>query len=547
MAEFLERLKACDRQSSPFHTFFFAAYPVLFFLAQNVEEIDPSKIGLSLIGGLTLALFVFIIFTRLLVKHDLHRAALMASLVIMVFFSYGHIRLFFKSTPYLVNIGRHRYLLPIMLCLLGVGLWWIAFRQNVTASLTRRANILAIVLLVLPTIRLSSYLYEILVSQSQANARQDISVGLSIENSWVRPDIYYIILDGYARSDILQELYDYDNGDFIQELEKRGFYIAHQSYSNYNKTILSFASSLNMDYVNSLANSGERSPTWGQLRILVKHSRIMKILTDIDYESVAFETSYSALQIDDVDHYITFSLDGVRQFAGIQLRMDEFEWAFLETTLLSAVKDALIKTRILGEPSMPYDIHRTRILGAFQTLQELPQWEGDYLVIAHIISPHPPFVFDGDGSPVDPSHPPTLRDGNKYLEFSNRDEYVQGYRKQVKFVSNKILQTIDTILETSSEPPIIILQSDHGPGAYTDFRSMDRTYLPERFAILNAYYLPERSTNQLYPSISPVNSFRMVLNAYFGEEYPILEDRSYFDEDGSPNLLQVPDFPETLH
>lgn len=64
----------------------------------------------------------------------------------------------------------------------------------------------------------------------------------SINNSL--PDIYYIIVDGYGRSDLLKELFEYDNSTFLQFLSDRGFYVAEAAHSNYVQTSLSIASSL---------------------------------------------------------------------------------------------------------------------------------------------------------------------------------------------------------------------------------------------------------------------------------------------------------------
>ena len=47
------------------------------------------------------------------------------------------------------------------------------------------------------------------------------------------PDIYYIILDGYAHFDTLRNIYGYDNSLFYDFLEKNGFYIPDNSLSNY--------------------------------------------------------------------------------------------------------------------------------------------------------------------------------------------------------------------------------------------------------------------------------------------------------------------------
>ncbi len=37
-------------------------------------------------------------------------------------------------------------------------------------------------------------------------------------------DIYFIVLDGYGRSDVLKEFYEYDNSDFLRGLKEKGFY-----------------------------------------------------------------------------------------------------------------------------------------------------------------------------------------------------------------------------------------------------------------------------------------------------------------------------------
>jgi hypothetical protein len=55
-------------------------------------------------------------------------------------------------------------------------------------------------------------------------------------------------------------------------------------------------------------------------------------------------------------------------------------------------------------------------------------------------------------------------------------------------------------------------------------------------AILNAYYLPDADTSFLYDKISPVNSFRVLFNAYFNTGYEILPDRSYFTSVGCQNF-----------
>src|SRR5262249_40066818 len=118
----------------------------------------------------------------------------------------------------------------------------------------------------------------------------------------------------------------------------------------------------------------------------------------------------------------------------------------------------------------------------------------------------------------------------------DREAYAAGYRKQAAFVTEQVERVIDAILANSPEPSVIILQSDHGSGIGLSTESLEQADLPERMSILNAYYLPRSDGGKgaLYPSISPVNSFRVFLNAYFGAGLDLLPDRSYFSTWNDP-------------
>jgi hypothetical protein len=98
---------------------------------------------------------------------------------------------------------------------------------------------------------------------------------------------------------------------------------------------------------------------------------------------------------------------------------------------------------------------------------------------------------------------------------------------------------------------VILLQADEGPaperfrheGIRFRWRAATAEELREKTGILNAYLLPGVESVPLYPSITPVNSFRVVFNAYFGTNLPLLPDRIFaHEEDRHPyRLFEVTD------
>ena len=317
------------------------------------------------------------------------------------------------------------------------------------------------------------------------------------------PDIYYIILDGYGQADMLQTLHGFDNSMFVDALEQRGFVVASESQSNYARTLLSLSSSLNMQYLDTMASAMGDSNLWWPVANAVQHSELRRTLERWGYKTVFFATGTDYTNIRDGDFYE----------APFRIQLDNFSGLFLYQTNLGL----LAEIEQLGIADLSYDTHRQLILHKFERLPEVAKIEGPKFVFAHIIAPHPPYVFDSEGNPLDPPYPYTLS-----------VEAPTGYFDQLQFVNQSILATIDGILANSESPPIIILQGDHGPGMRANHNSLENSCLYERFSILNAYYLPGVEKASVPMDLAPVNSFRFIFNTYFHSDLEILPNRQYF-------------------
>lgn len=342
----------------------------------------------------------------------------------------------------------------------------------------------------------------------------------------IKPDVYYIVLDGYGRADILKDYYGYDNSDFTAHLQERGFIVPTQSRSNYPKTALSISSTLNMDYISNIVPElqGESTSYWWLLKPVIRNSRVRAIFEEMGYRSYSVTTGWGITDNPTTDVYLKPS----------PVIVNDFEAYILNSTPLRTAVPF-----ISGFAYVPsYDDHRNLALHNFSSLSAAVNDENPKFVFAHIVLPHPPFVFGENGEPLVPIYDYSFNDANN-INLSD-EEYRKGYIAQMKFINGKINELVDVILANSKIPPIIILQADHGPGMMTDFTSRDDTCLRERFSIFAAYYIPNVEAGAIPEDITPVNVFRVIFNKYFEANYPLLDNHQYFHQ-GDINIFRVED------
>jgi hypothetical protein len=514
-------------EQSPFAPFLLSIQPILYLFSINLGELSFSEVLRSLLVSL---FFVCLTLGAVyLLLRDWTKAGLVASLFIFLFFLFGDAS---DWTAERLGLGPARADALVLVILAASVLGWtwlVAKRIQTTSMVNLYFNVLALVLFLYTGFQVGRYLLE---NQPASVVRQPAQVA-ALGSTPDRPDVYYIVLDGYGRQDILQALYEFDNSAFLQGLADRGFYIADQSSSNYIQTMLSLSSSFNMDYLQALKTQGFRLENRGDLINLLENNRVREIFAQQGYQLVSFHNEYKATIASAEIYYQGPS----RSLAS---PVTAFESIVVDHTLARILSYVPAFNRALIE--MPYDTHRAHILSTFSTLKEVPSLNGNYLVYAHIIAPHPPFVFDEEGNVVPQDKPFSLNDANYYRREHSQRSYLVGYRRQIQYVNTLVLETIDAILARSAHPPIIILQGDHGPGAYLHWGSLDDTLPAERFGILNAYYFPDQDYSRLYPDISPVNTFRVVFNQYFSGDYALLPDRHYYSSWSFPfDFVEVTD------
>jgi hypothetical protein len=520
------------------HPLVLASYPILALFAQNAREVRSADLVRLLVSVLAATLAVW--FMLALATGNVRKGGLIASLALLLFFTSDITAgilsqlLTWLSGYWIRTVIEVNPIFVIMLeaLLIAWGAYLLKTKFNDPGRGTAFLNVFAIVLIAMPVAEIIS----IKTPSTGRPPRAPVPFKLAAPSTAARPpDIYYIILDGYARSDVMKSLFEFDNTAFLQRLEKQGFYIARQSTANYCQTPLSLSASLNAVYLDDLVRG--LGPDQTQLTDLIGKSNVLASLRPLGYKFVSFATGFDPTEHPNADVYLS-----PHPFSS------GFERMVIDITPL----------RLLWpnpRDSNPADMSRQRTVYLLEKLPEVSNDPAPTFVLAHVFCPHPPFVFGENGEDVSKSLVRyTLTGGDRINgRFQDPANFAGAYRAQSAFITQRIVVTIEKILATSPAPPIIILQSDHGSELNLDMTDVNNTDLHERMSILNAYYFPDRKYDGLYSRISPVNSFRVIFNTFFGSNIELMPDRSYFSTWAEPyhfidvtERVAAPDGPNEL-
>lgn len=479
-----------------------AAYPVVFLYSRNAAEhvtLDPLWLPLAAaVGGAGILLGALA-----LVIHDWHRAALLATVVVVSFFGYGHAWNAFGGafdSQWPLIIGW------LLATALGLATVWRA--DSVAIPLVRGLAVVAVIALLLNGVGLGQTVAALAAPDPLAPSTGG-EVQLDPPEDAPLPDVYYIVPDRYAGSSTLRERFAFDNEPFLSALEERGFDVARNAHANYPKTPLSLGSALNMDFLDgeALAEAAHDDADRGPAHRLMSDPQVVpRALKRIGYRYLHVG-GWWAPSSTNVDADRVFGYDGSGEFASV----------LAQTTLLRAI------TSPNAAPDDPLDWRVVRANDEYvlDTLEEIPKAPGPKYVFAHLLMPHAPYVFDADGS---------FMDRAEVREHGERESY----RRQLTYTNQRLLRIIDRIVAESPDA-VILLAADEGPfppryhrsEATFDWRTASQDEIEEKFGILLAMRVPgaDLSAAGFHDAITPVNAFRVIFNARFGADLPLLPDR----------------------
>ncbi len=488
--------------------------PLFYLWNQNLGQIQSAVVLQPLFVTI-----LFILVTSglwLLVSRSLEKSGLLACLTCILFFSFGHLyNLVGQKTLFGFSIGFIKLLLVYLVVFSLLVL--LVFRiKNLSKKLIPWLTLMAAILFMINLFPI--LVYEIKLIKPNPQSQETPKVAQNINTK--QRDIYYIVLDAYARQDVLKTVLNYDNSDFLKALKDRGFYIPDCAFSNYDGTNLTISSVLNYDFLQDLKVSGRKmGQDFSEDPKRIINNKVRDYFKQYGYSFVTGRGYTPAINISNSDIYLNYFID---KKGKDDLSQKRFSALYFNTTILRVLTELYSEnptkySRLplwwaldqqadpeLAEATFWY--YQNNYM--FDSLEKIPEKPGPFLVYAHINAPHGPYVFQSDGSFQYPLGNPLDPEVEKVL-----------YAHEITYLNKRVLQLVDHLLKDSEIQPIIIIQGDHGIHKLTGGLDIHK--------ILSAYYLPGDLVSPPYPTITPVNDFRLIIKNYFDQSIELSPDMLY--------------------
>jgi hypothetical protein len=484
----------------PWHAVLLSALPVLQFWQKNFLLLGlDSGLRLLIVGAVTAAGLVALL---RVVLGDWGRAGLVAAPVVLVLVKGQAVGPALSAAALAAAVA------------LGLVL---ARRRCDVGPVTAALNAALLVLVLLPVgVRLRNDAADRGPTRLPPSSHKPAP---SLEAARTRPDVYFIMADGLGSPPVLEALFRIDARRLTAGLQRRGARILGAAKANYPQTALSTASLLNLAPVPDLLEIPDtRSRDRRPLARLVADNAVARGFRDAGYRIVTFPSGYP-----------------LTRFAGPDARREPaLAPDFLELYVLNDGFIPLLQ-RLLGRPPAAWHNaqHRRRQDYLLDNLGDARRGAKDgepVFVFAHLLAPHPPFVRGAGGAPVSTGGLFSFGDGNDWL-LANPNEtvpYAVWWKNQALWTVQRLEEAVDAILAASPEPPVIIIQGDHGPGSRLDWDRPLATDLSERFGIFSAWILPPGLEVALRDDMTAMTTFGALMAALGGRPAPPTQEGLWF-------------------
>lgn len=460
-------------------------YPCLFVFFLNIER---SKI-VDILGvvGLFLIIAIFIFFSSRLFLRDLHKAAFITNIILILIQNFAIIE---KGITLVLPRLQYWHVLILMICVIGN--FGMLLRGVFDKGKFSSINIIFLIvfggLSLFNAVLAVPKIYRLI---SEKRGVSDMDIALSTKEDFA--NVYYFIFDEYGGLDCLERYCGFDNSSFYNSLEKLGFNVSKNSRNSTYQSSVEIPNLLNLDIVNNEHMTHESAVA------ALEKPYLFRLFKENGYQLNIFHSQISYMPIDvSMSNYTFEEKKGVTE--------DTLQYYIIQKSLFHPIT----------QPSSGKQI--SEINNMFRYAAQSSRLQSSNLfTFGYFYFPHLPWFVDEFGNRI-----PVTESNN----WRNSDAYLG----QLRYSNTKILEIAEEII--SRDPrSIIIIQSDHGYrqpiflekeyGEKIDDMDAEIKYM---LSILNAvYYKGEKIEIE---SLSGLDTLRVVINQLFGLELDMLGSRS---------------------
>ena len=190
----------------------FSIWPFLSFIAHNINKGIFVKEILNLYIGVLFFLFITYTILKNLTKKNNKSLSIIIFLYIMFFM--------FSVFGELMGESLNTYQTFVWGLVNVVGAFFIWKTPNEKSLYNFYAMILFL-FYVVPIVNFSKYTYSLESNDLNLSAGENFP-----DIKGVKPNVYFFILDAYARPDVLNKNFSHDSAGFLSKLENNSFFIA---------------------------------------------------------------------------------------------------------------------------------------------------------------------------------------------------------------------------------------------------------------------------------------------------------------------------------
>jgi Sulfatase len=494
--------KAKKKWPGSIHCFLIPVFFIIHTYFDFKGLFNPSKLTVSYLSWLLLPFLLYVLLKKLL--KDAGHAALYTSFLLIIYFFTGPAIMHFKQSFLFSFFFKYSVLLPLLCISCTVVFIYLKKTNRNHKTLHNYFSVTLIALILfeftVPLIKGADY-----YTRRNSLSKTDTPLLVQKNTGTIKPDIYFLLMDEHPSTKSIMSMAGYDNSSLDTALTRKGFKVSAFATSAYPKTDFSIFVLFDMSRI---AGIDESTISFKQLFMAKQElpkARLFPFLKKQGYHIIngSIHNLTAESGVKNYDEWIGEPQDLIRGQTFFNRANEDIGWQ------LKTKFPRLFKSTLLQTVKTDISLHE-RALAVLDSSLQLPVQQPK-LVYAHFYLPHEPFRYDSTGNP----HNWT------FATYSEALKTKTPYVEQIAYTRAFILELVSKIQQENKRPAVIIVQGDHGLRRYDAINPSEADW----YKILSAVYFPDGDYSNVNDSLFSPNTFRIILNKYFGQQLTLLNNR----------------------